>query len=209
MNSFCDSLHKKFSSLTRIHFPFPIKTIPLNGIYILFEDGEKAHGGDRIVRIGTHTGNEQLPSRLEQHFLMENKDRSIFRKNIGRALLNQAHDPYIGYWELDLTTNEAREEFGNKIDIVRQKEIEKKVSAYIQTHFSFVVVHLEDKEKRLFYESRLISTISLCTDCSPSLNWLGLFSPKLKIRESGLWQEQELYKEPFSKAEFDSFIYVP
>jgi len=35
-----------------------------------------------------------MPSRLLQHFVMENKDRSIFRKNIGRALLARAGDPY-------------------------------------------------------------------------------------------------------------------
>ena len=40
---------------------------------------------DRIVRIGTHTGENQLRSRLMQHFVKENKNRSIFRKNIGRC----------------------------------------------------------------------------------------------------------------------------
>jgi len=28
----------------------------------------------------------------------ENKDRSIFRKNIGRALLNKDNDPFIEQW---------------------------------------------------------------------------------------------------------------
>jgi len=27
----------------------------------------------------------------------------------------------------------------------------------------------------------------------------------VKIRESGLWQEMELYKQPFSQAEFEIF----
>jgi hypothetical protein len=64
--------------------------------------------GSRIVRIGTHTGANQLCSRLKQHFLNEMKDRSIFRKNIGRCLLKQANDPFLEFWELDLTSHAAR-----------------------------------------------------------------------------------------------------
>jgi hypothetical protein len=65
----------------------------VNGIYVLFERGEECHDGGRIVRVGTHTGDGQLRSRMLQHFVNENKDRSIFRKNIGRALLNRDRDP--------------------------------------------------------------------------------------------------------------------
>jgi len=56
-----------------------------------------AHSTDRIVRIGTHTGNNKLWFRLKEH-LIENKDRSIFRKNIGRALLNKDNDCFIEHW---------------------------------------------------------------------------------------------------------------
>src|SRR4051812_33329339 len=90
----CAGLHAWAGSLPRHEFPFSGSTIPGNGIYLLFEKGEEAHGGDRIVRAGTHTGVGQLLSRLHQHFVVENKDRSIFRKNIGRALLNKTKDPY-------------------------------------------------------------------------------------------------------------------
>ena len=62
---------------------------------VLFETGELAHGADRIVWVGTHTGSNEMPSRLKQHFLKENKDRSIFRKNIGRALLNRRRTLYL------------------------------------------------------------------------------------------------------------------
>ncbi len=82
----CDRLHLIFDSLPRQQFPLNFREIPANGIYKLFEEGERAHGADRIVRVRTHTGNGMLPSRLKEHFLKENKDRSIFRKDIGRAL---------------------------------------------------------------------------------------------------------------------------
>lgn len=42
--------------MKRFEFPFESKDIPKNGVYILFERNELGHGGDRIVRIGAHTG---------------------------------------------------------------------------------------------------------------------------------------------------------
>ncbi len=75
-------LHQLFNGQRRFSFPFKEfkKEIPKNGIYIIFENGEKYNGFDRIVRVGTHTGNSQLRSRLNQHFVKENKNRSIFKK---------------------------------------------------------------------------------------------------------------------------------
>ena len=205
MNDFCGELHKIFNNLERIIFPFQENKIPLNGIYILFQKGEKAHGGDRIVRVGTHTGKDQLPSRLKQHFINENKDRSIFRKNIGRAILNKNNDPFLLDWEKDLTSKDAKDKFLDKIDFQKQALVEKEVSKFIQENFSFVVFRIDDKDKRLKFESNVISTISACKDCKPSSDWLGNFSPKDKIRESGLWLVNELYKEPLNESSFWEF----
>jgi len=201
MSKECEEIHLLFNNLKRHNFPFKEEEIPENGIYILFEKGEKAHNEDRIVRIGTHTGNNQLRSRLKQHFLNENKDRSIFRKNIGRTILNKNKSPYLEKWELDLTTKEAKNKFSSLIDFEKQKQIEKEVSRYIQENFTFVVFSVQNKEKRLELESKIISTISLCKECKPSENWFGLFSPKEKIRNSGLWQVNELLKNPLSLEE--------
>lgn len=202
-NNKCKEIHELFSNIKRIKFPFYQREISLNGIYILFEKEEKAHCGDRIVRIGTHTGDNQLPSRLMQHFVNENKDRSIFRKNIGRALLNKQKDPYLKIWEIDLTTKEAKEKFGKLIDEEKQREIEKEVTKYIQDNFSFIILKIEDKKKRLELESKLISTISKCKECKPSEKWLGLSSPKEKIKESGLWLVNELYKTELSDEDIE------
>ncbi len=197
----CQELHNLFNSMKRHRFPFNEKDIPKNGIYVLFEKDEKAHGGDRVVRIGTHTGQDQLPSRLKQHFLNENKDRSIFRKNIGRTLLNKRKDSFLKEWELDLTTKKAKSRFLASINLEKQRQTEKQVSEYIQKNFSFIVFPIEDKEKRLEIESKIISTISLCKNCRPTGNWFGLFSPKEKIKKSGLWLVNELYKQPLSEKE--------
>jgi len=184
-------------------FPFNEEDVPLNGIYILFEKGEFAHGTNRIVRIGTHTGNNQLRSRLFQHFLNENKDRSIFRKNIGRALLNKDGDSFLEQWELDLTTRNAREKYSSLVDFGKQKEIEKRVSKRIQDNFAFVAFQIDERKRRRHFESRIISTVSLCDECKPSKNWPGLFSPKARIRKSGLWLVNELWKTPVSDKDLE------
>jgi hypothetical protein len=195
--SVCEALHRWANSLPIFTFSFDGTRIPLNGIYVVFERGESAHGANRVERVGTHTGTNQLRSRLYQHFLLENKDRSIFRKNVGRALLNRDHDPFLPAWEIDRTSREAKHEHA-EIDLLRQRAIEGNVSEYIRDRFTFVVVRVDQKAERLSLESKMISTLSLCSDCGPSHQWLGLFSTKKRIRESGLWLVNELYKEPLS-----------
>lgn len=199
----CSQLHTIFNQLPHHHFPFNEKVMPLNGIYILFEKGEMAHNTNRIVRVGTHNGDSRLPSRLKSHFIKENKDRSIFRKNIGRALLNKAKDPFLENWELDLTSREAWNYYQHQVDFDKQKQVEHQVTEYIQQNFWFVVFPIVKKEDRLFWESRIISTVSWCHECQPSETWLGLHSPKEKIRESGLWLVNELNKQPLSENEFN------
>jgi hypothetical protein len=108
MSKTCHQLHQLFNRLPILSFRFDNNNVPRNGIYILFETGEFGHGTNQIVRIGTHTGIAQLRSRLKQHFIQENKDRSIFRKNIGRAFLNRDGDPFLEQWELDLTSRDSK-----------------------------------------------------------------------------------------------------
>ena len=198
MSKNCHTIHQWFGGMKKHSFPFNEQEIPENGIYILFEKGEFAHSTNRIVRIGTHTGNNQLRSRLFQHFLNENKDRSIFRKNIGRALLNKDKDIFLEQWEIDLTTKNAKNLYSNSADFIKQKETEKRVTKYIQDNFSFVVFQIDSKDKRLEIESKIISTVSLCEECKSSENWLGNTSPKEKIGKSGLWLVNELWKTPLS-----------
>lgn len=203
MSEICQRLHHLFNSFAAQGFPFDRNVIPRNGIYILFENGERAHGGKRIVRVGTHNGANQLRPRLNQHFVKENKDRSIFRKNIGRALLRKANDPFLEQWEWDLTSRKAKEAYSPLLDKEKQRATEQAVSDYIQSNLSFVVFPVEGKEERLAWERKIISTLSWCEEYRPSQGWLGLYSPKKKIRESGLWLVNGLYKEPLSDNELE------
>ncbi|MDR0521726.1 MAG: DUF123 domain-containing protein [Planctomycetaceae bacterium] len=189
--------------MERQRFPFKKDKIPDNGIYILFESGEIAHSVDRIVRVGTHRGENRLYSRLEEHFSKENKDRSILRKNIGMAILNKNNDSFLKYWEIDLTTKAAKEKYLKEIDMEKQKRIEKEVTNYIQSNISFVVFGIDDQKDRSILEKSIISTISLCNKCKQSEGWLGNYSPKEKIMESGLWLEQGLGQTPLNDKEIN------
>lgn len=206
----CDILHHWVRTLESFEVedlldPRSLERIPRNGIYFLFERNEIGHKGQRIVRIGTHTGQNQLRSRLKQHFLKENKDRSIFRKNIGRCFLNQSNDAYLKVWNADLTTLARRNELGDEFNAEYQRSIEKSVTDLICSSFQFAVVEVALKDNRLRLESGLISLVSRCDECGPSKSWLGLFSPKEKISESGLWQVNELCKQPLGMDELNAF----
>src|SRR5437870_8533078 len=97
----CEQIHSLLERLALYRYPVKWSSLPSNGIYFFYEEGEHwGHGRQRprIVRVGTHReGN--LVSRMRSHYIDESriavmalersapKDRSIFRKNIGRALL--------------------------------------------------------------------------------------------------------------------------
>ena len=198
-------LHQLFNKQKRFSFPFDklIDEIPANGIYIIFEGGEKFEDLDRIVRVGTHTGLNQLRSRLNQHFVKENKNRSIFRKNIGRCFLNKEGSHYLNLWELDTTSRAGREKYWKLLDQTFEEQLEQRISEYIQTNLSFCIFQINAKEDRLFWESRIVSTLAKSSDLKPSVGWLGNHSPKAKIRASGLWQVNELYNESLNAKEFE------
>lgn len=204
MSESCQRLHALFAQQPKLSFPFDRRAIPRNGIYILFEQGEHGHGGERVVRVGTHTGDNQLPSRLEQHFCQENKDRSIFRKNIGRALLCKDNDPFLEQWNRDLTTSAARARYGPGLNREKLTATEQMVTDYMRRSFRFVVFGVDSTADRLHLEACLISTVSGCSECGPSADWLGRFSPKQKIRQSGLWQVNELCAQPLTVGELDA-----
>lgn len=192
MTDACHYLHESLSRLPRLKRE-DLAKVPKNGIYILFENGERGHGGDRIVRVGTHRGQNNLPGRIREHLYKTNKDRSIFRKHVGRCLLARAGDPFLGQWEIDLTTKASRVLNEAKVDKARLQEIESEVTSYMVENFSFAVLRFDSEEDRRNYEECLLSTIFQCSDCGPSETWLGKHHPKSDIlKNCGLWNVQSL-----------------
>jgi len=208
MENNCSKLHRLFNECKHHSIPYNEEEIPNNGIYILFEENEFAHDGKRIVRIGTHTGKDQLKSRIKQHFLSKNKDRSIFRKNIGRAILNSKKDDFLEQWEWDLTTRANKDKYSDLLDKEKQIITENKVTEYMQSKFSFAVFEVKEKDNRMLFESRIISTVSNCSECGGNENWLGNQSPKEKIRKSGLWLVNELWKQSISENELNQLTKI-
>jgi len=205
MTEACQYLHDVLSSLPRLKRE-DLARVPKNGIYVLFEKGQAAHDGDRIVRIGTHRGHNQLPGRIREHLYKRNKDRSIFRKHVGRCLLAKTSDPFLSRWELDLTSKASRLLNEGKVDKVRLQEVEADVTRYMVENFSFAVLHFDDKADRLQYEKNLLSTIYACPDCGPSETWLGKYHPSQVIREGGLWNVQGLSGAVISCCEAKRFV---
>lgn len=184
-------------------------SLPLNGIYFFYEEGEIwGHGGarPRIVRIGT-SKDGNFRNRIEEHFLLDetkmnldkNKPppsaRSIFRKNIGRVLLNKRNDPYLEIWNVDLTKKHNREKYRKSRDIPKEIELEAEITAIIRGKFSFRFFVLEGQKKRMGregLETSLIGTVARCELGKPSEGWLGRYSPVKKINSGKLWQVQNL-----------------
>jgi hypothetical protein len=208
MSHACQYLHDTLSRLPRLRHA-DIERVANNGIYVLFENGEEGHCTQRIVRIGTHRGQNNLALRMREHLYAANKDRSIFRKHVGRCLLAKAGDTFLSQWEIDLTTIASRKVNEGKVDKLRLREVEADVTRYMVENFSFAILCVATKEDRLVFEERLLSTIRHCSECGPSDHWLGSYHPtSAAIRNSGLWNVQGLAGTPFTGEEAEKFIEV-
>ena len=189
---YCYWLHNTLEELPMIQYPFDTNILPVNGIYFFYQEGEFwGHGGNmhKIVRIGTHRDGN-FRSRIKEHFLFNEakmnfdqmranpSDRSIFRKNIGRALLNKEKDDYLKIWEIDFTSRQKRERYNSLRNIIKEKDIESHVTKIIRQQFSFRFIIVDNQTERMGgkgLESSLIGTVSHCKLCKPSNNWLGCF----------------------------------
>jgi hypothetical protein len=209
MSTVCRWLHQQLADLDLFRHPFALDDLPYNAIYFFYEQGEIWGHGEaeqRIVRVGT-TRDGNFRSRMNEHFLVDGsrvildanrpapKDRSIFRKNIGRALLNQASDGYLRTWDIDFTKRRNRDRYGGLRDIRKETRIESEITAILRERFGFRFLILDDAVKRMGsegLESRLISTVANCQVCQACASWLGNSSPVNKIRDHGLWQVQHL-----------------
>lgn len=176
-----DEIHKVLNDLPRYTYlgngEFWSAIPKGGGVYIIFEKGEKYGCYDRITRVGK--AEKSLLSRLKQHFVREDKDHSIFRKHVGRALLNKKGLP-LDDWNKK----------GVKVPVV-----EKEVSEYLKENATFCVIPLADKNEICILEKTLIevlaafnrSYLAASGKTIQSDNWLGNYSVSQKIKTSGLW----------------------
>jgi len=217
----CEWLHRHLEELPLIKYPFKLVDLPKNGIYFFYEKGEIWGHGDknpRIVRIGTHRG-DNFRSRINDHFLFNDrkmnftkdkpapKDRSIFRKNIGRAILNKNKEDYLDVWNIDFTTKIKREKYSHLRDIKKEKVLENQITDLLRNNFSFRFLELPRDTKKMGktgLESFLIGTVSKCEVCKSSEKWIGKYSPTNQIQNSGLWLVQHLNSDVITEENKDN-----
>ncbi|NLX74709.1 MAG: hypothetical protein GXZ13_02500 [Synergistaceae bacterium] len=196
-------LHRLFGAMLRLHWD-DIDTIPFDsGIYIVFEKGEMYHEFDRIVRVGTHSSDGRLKGRLKDHFVRENKDGSIFRKNIGRAILNKGNHTYLSAWNKNTSKPEVVAQMGSTYNPEFQKKLEQQISKYIRENFTFVCFPVATQTERLRLEEGIIATLHSTSDFTTSSKWYGKYSPEIQIRQSGMWLREGLSATPLSENEFE------
>jgi hypothetical protein len=216
----CEWLHQSLATLPLFSYPFDVEELPRNGVYFFYESGEYCghpNGKPRIVRVGTHRDGN-FRSRIAEHFLLNEQkmaftqdqpgphERSIFRKHIGRALLTKSGDPYLTVWEMDFTTRATRTANRHLRDISKEVAIEREVTEVLRQTFSFRFIEVADQMQRMGsqgLERALIGTLASCPLCCPSDGWLGRYSPKARIRETGLWLIQHLRATPLSSSQMD------
>src|SRR5665647_2597967 len=130
-----EQVYNLLLNLPRHNHLTPRIGLPLNGIYVFYETGEKCllNGCeiDRIVRIGTHKSDGRFPGRIRQHYgkvnsLRGNKNSSVFRKHVGSALLyrNNPDDIRLNDWIIQNGPTFS--------------EIEEQVSRELRNRFTFV-----------------------------------------------------------------------
>ena len=185
----CQAIHGHLRTLPVFTAP---KQIPIaDGLYFFYESGETSqHGPDgRIVRVGNHPRSQGgLVRRLQNH-TSGRKNGSVFRKFLGGALMRAenpnhpclAPGPGKGHWERQ-----------NQKACSRCKPTEQQVSSLLRTKFTFRCVLIESREERNRLEEVLIASLSACSTCLPSPNWLGRAAYSEVVRRSGLWNSQHV-----------------
>lgn len=190
------SLEKKIGSSRKLAECSGRMAWPKRGVYFFFEDGETRSDtgkGPRVVRVGTHAlavgSGTKLWTRLSQHKGQAktgggNHRGSIFRLIVGAALINKLR--------LSSTTWGVGNSAGKN---VREGEvsIERKVSEIIG-NMRFLWLAIEDEpgpnSQRGYVERNSIALLSNHNKQpldQPLKTWLGHYSDRERVRNSGLW----------------------
>jgi len=170
---------------------------PTRGVYFFREQGENRRDSPqtaRIVRVGTHAVSANSKSALWGRLRSHRGNRagggnhrgSIFRLHVGDALLRR-DNAFIG----ELSTWSVGSTASNVVRLA-EAEHEQRVSAYLG-RMSLLWVEVPDEpgpnSDRGYIERNSIALLSntLRPLAPPSQSWLGLHSPRMEIRSSGLW----------------------
>lgn len=191
------SLLADVSKMPNQFVPLKELRVPSNmshGVYFFFEKGQQRRFGDslslRIVRIGTHAVSQDskatLWNRLRTHKGVEggggSHRSSIFRLHVGNAILNKegiSHETWGIGGNASASVKEA------------ESELEIKVSEYIGNLRVAYIPIMDPASKdsdRSYIERNSIALLTYGGALDvPSGAWLGGFSSREQILQSGLW----------------------
>lgn len=187
--------------------------LPTRGVYFFAEPGELRKSRPpttRVVRVGTHAvsagAKSTLRSRLKQHLGTRsgggNHRGSIFRLHVGAALLAR-EDKAIPTWGVG--SSKPAKLRGSESLRAAEAAWEQTVSTYISS-MPLLWIDVPDEpgsqSQRAYIERNAIALLSSrgSKQDPPSPGWLGRFSPRQEIRESGLWNlnhVSEIYEPAF------------
>lgn len=187
-----------------------LRDLPHRGVYLFFEHGEirrDSGNGPRIVRIGTHAlgmgSRSTLRQRLKQHRGRAsgggNHRGSIFRLLIGQALLARSGTSH-STWGVKSDAAKASLALGiGREALVRaEAPVEQIVTDYLAT-MPFLWLDIDDdagpNSLRGVVERNAIALLSNYGRAPldpPSSGWLGRYSDRLLVRDSGLWNQRHV-----------------
>ena len=175
------------------------------GVYFFFSSDETRASSSalRVTRVGTHAvslgSKTSLWNRLRthrgtmkgQHKGGGNHRGSIFRLRIGEAMIEKysLNDTYPTWGKGSSAPREIRH---------KEYNLEKRVSNYIRS-LPFIYIKINDKPSRdsdrAYIERNSIALLSNYNKApiDPRKDhWLGLYSTKSEIKESGLWNSNHV-----------------
>jgi hypothetical protein len=184
---------------------------PHRGVYFFFEAGEdrrESGDGPRVVRVGTHAltdgSRSTLRQRLAQHRGQDsgggNHRGSIFRLLVGQALSARGDQPPCKSWGVKGDIAKASAALGADRAVLAAAEapVERAVSNYIES-MPCLWLEVDDNpgpgSLRGAIERNAIALLSNyrrapLDPASPT--WLGQFSDRPLVSESGLWNQRHI-----------------
>jgi hypothetical protein len=175
--------------------------LPSHGVYFFFDDNEATEHSrqlPRLVRIGTHGvslgSNATLRNRLRTHLGTRagagNHRSSVFRLHVGRAIIEQERlqTQYPDWGKGQSASRDVTD---------AEKSMELRVSKYIgdlRVLFIPVIDTAGTGSMRATIERQFIALLTEhhCPIETSSPNWLGRYSDKPTIRETGLWNVRDV-----------------
>ena len=175
---------------------------PQRGVYFFFESGEDrtdSGSGAKVVRVGTHAvsagSKSTLWGRLKQHRGSNkgggNHRGSVFRKLVGASLVQREPELAVESWGRGNTAS-------GEVPL-QERNLESRVSETLGA-MPLLWVDIGDEPSksslRSYIERNSIALLSNF-DCKEPLDrasdsWLGRHSPKVKIRQSDLWNSNHV-----------------